>query len=77
MANFVLEIFSEEIPASMQKIAQENFRKIVIEQLQKNFLQFEEKQLRTFIAPCRLGFILTDILLTFQSQIQKKNWTKN
>ena len=72
MANFVLEIFSEEIPASMQKIAQENFRKIVIEQLQKNFLQFEEKQLRTFIAPCRLGFILTDILLTFQSQIQKK-----
>ena len=43
MADFILEIFSEEIPATMQKNAQENLHKIVSDQLQKNHIQFDFK----------------------------------
>ena len=38
MTDFVLEIFSEEIPAKMQKNAVENFKKIAEEIFSKNNL---------------------------------------
>ena len=57
MTDFVLEIYSEEIPAKMQKNAVENFAKIASETLQKNHLKFEANQLKTHISPCRLSLI--------------------
>ena len=72
MADFILEIFSEEIPATMQKNAQENLHKIVSDQLQKNHIQFDFKNLNCFVGPCRIGFILSEISLTQTTQSQKK-----
>ena len=54
MTNFILEIFSEEIPARMQKNAVENFAKIASEVFTKSNLSYENSNLRTFITPSRL-----------------------
>jgi glycyl-tRNA synthetase beta chain len=54
MANFILEIFSEEIPALMQKNAAENFVKIAAEIFAKNNFSLEASQIKSFVAPCRL-----------------------
>jgi glycyl-tRNA synthetase beta chain len=54
MTNFILEIFSEEIPARMQKNAAENFAKIAAEVFAKNNLLYENSSLKTFITPRRL-----------------------
>ncbi len=72
MADFILEIFSEEIPATMQKIAQENLFKIACDQLQRNHLKFDENQLNCFVGPCRIGFMLSNISPTQLSPSQKK-----
>ncbi len=72
MADFILEIYCEEIPATMQKIAEENLQRITIEQLQKNNLQFDINQLSTFVGPCRIGFYLANIDLIQTTQAQKK-----
>lgn len=55
MTDFLLEIFSEEIPAGMQKLAAENFLKIAAEILTKNNLTFDNSQIKTFITPRRLS----------------------
>lgn len=54
MSDFLLEIFSEEIPAKMQKAAAENFLQIAKESLSKNGLLFDELQIKTFVTPRRL-----------------------
>jgi glycyl-tRNA synthetase beta chain len=54
MTDFLLEVFSEEIPATMQKSAAENFLRIATEIFTKNNLSFEPSQIRSFITPCRL-----------------------
>jgi len=72
MADFILEIFSEEIPATMQKNAQENLHKIVIDQFERNHIKFDLKNLNCFVGPCRIGFILSEISLTSKTQSQKK-----
>ncbi|MBU6339237.1 MAG: glycine--tRNA ligase subunit beta [Rickettsiales bacterium] len=54
MTNFILEIFSEEIPARMQKNAVENFAKIAVEIFSKNNLSYENFNLKTFVTPRRL-----------------------
>ena len=54
MSDFLLEIFSEEIPAGMQKAAAENFLKIAAEIFAKNNLTFDNSQIKTFITPRRL-----------------------
>ncbi|MBM5782735.1 MAG: glycine--tRNA ligase subunit beta [Pelagibacterales bacterium] len=54
MTNFLLEIFSEEIPAKMQKPAAENLAKIANEVLAKNNLNFKSEQILTFVTPRRL-----------------------
>lgn len=55
MTDFLLEIFSEEIPAGMQKAAVENFLKIATEIFTKNNLIFDNSAIKTFITPRRIS----------------------
>jgi glycyl-tRNA synthetase beta chain len=61
MTDFVLEIFSEEIPARMQKNSAENFLKIAQEVFAKNNLNFDENLIKVFISPRRLALILKNL----------------
>ncbi len=61
MTDFLLEIFSEETPAMLQKVAAENFTKIATEILFKNNLQFEKTQLRSFVTPRRLTLYIHNL----------------
>lgn len=72
MTDFVLEIFSEEIPAKMQKNAAENFAKIAAEILAKNHLKFISEQIKVFIAPCRLSLVIYDLLPVQKTVKDKK-----
>jgi glycyl-tRNA synthetase beta chain len=61
MTDFVLEIFSEEIPARMQKNSAENFLKIAQEVFIKNNLNLSEDSIKVFISPRRLSLILKNL----------------
>ena len=52
MANFLLELYSEEIPALMQKKAQEAYKEIFAKTFKDNNINFD--RLEVFISPCRL-----------------------
>ena len=56
MAEFLLEIFSEEIPARMQRRATEDLRRIVVEGLKAHRLTVD--QVRSFVTPRRLCLII-------------------
>jgi glycyl-tRNA synthetase beta chain len=73
MSDLLLEIFSEEIPAKMQKNAAENFLRISKEILLDAGLSCEESQIKTFITPQRLVLYI-DRLEQFQtvSAVKKK-----
>jgi glycyl-tRNA synthetase beta chain len=72
MTDFVLEIFSEEIPARMQKNSAENFLKIAQEVLAKNNLNFDENLIKVFISPRRLVLILKNLNVEQIQNAQKK-----
>ncbi len=72
MTDFVLEIFSEEIPARMQKNSAENFLKIAQEVLAKNNLNFDEESIKVFISPRRLVLILKNLNAEQIQNAQKK-----
>lgn len=72
MTDFVLEIFSEEIPARMQKNSAENFLKISQEILAKNNLNFDEESIKVFISPRRLALILKNLNVEQTQNYQKK-----
>jgi glycyl-tRNA synthetase beta chain len=63
MADFILEIFSEEIPALMQKNAAENFAKIAKETFGKNNFLISEEKIKVFVTPNRLTLYLLNISL--------------
>jgi glycyl-tRNA synthetase beta chain len=54
MTSFLLEILSEEIPASMQKDAALNFAKIAAEIFTKNNIEFDQNKIKSMVAPRRL-----------------------
>lgn len=56
MAEWLLEIFSEEIPSRMQKTAQEQLKSLTEQALQKESLSF--KSIRTFVTPRRLTLVV-------------------
>jgi glycyl-tRNA synthetase beta chain len=56
MAELLLEIFSEEIPARMQARAAEDLQRLVTEGLGKNGLTFEG--VRTYVTPRRLVLVI-------------------
>ncbi len=72
MTDFVLEIFSEEIPARMQKNSAENFLKIAQEVFAKNNLNFDEESIKVFISPRRLALILKNLDSEQIQNAQKK-----
>lgn len=61
MSDFLLEIFSEEIPAKMQKAAAENLTKIAVEVLIKNGLAFEDSAIKSFATPKRLALQISEL----------------
>ena len=63
MSDFIFEIFSEEVPAKMQKAAAENFVKIASEIFAKNNLQFSQENIQALVTPRRLALFVGDTLL--------------
>jgi glycyl-tRNA synthetase beta chain len=59
MPELLIELFSEEIPARMQKRAEEDLLKLLREKLEARGLAF--KGARTFSAPRRLGVSVADL----------------
>lgn len=59
MPQLLLELFSEEIPARMQKRAEEDLTRLFAEKLKGAGL--EAKALRTFSTPRRLGLVADDL----------------
>lgn len=56
MAEFLLELFSEEIPARFQKQAMDDLHKLFAEGLSAQGLEF--KAIKTFVTPRRLGLVI-------------------
>jgi len=61
MTNFILEIFSEEIPALMQKNAAENFARIAVEIFAKNNFATTPEQITSLVSPNRLTLQITGL----------------
>jgi glycyl-tRNA synthetase beta chain len=61
MAEFLLEIFSEEIPARMQARAADDLRTMVADGLAKNGITFEA--LRSYVTPRRLVLVIEGLPL--------------
>ncbi len=59
MAQFLFEIFSEEIPARMQKRAMEDLSKMVIDALSKNGIVVESP--KSWVAPRRIGLCIENL----------------
>lgn len=60
MAEFLLEIFSEEIPARMQLRAAEDLKKILEDDLKSRGLKFS--CVNTYVTPRRLVAVITDLI---------------
>lgn len=63
MTDFLLEIFSEEIPAGMQIPAAENFARIAAEIFTKNGLNLQDEQIKSFVTPRRLTLYCSSLEL--------------
>ena len=61
MSDFLLEIYSEEIPALMQKAAAQNLEKITAEIFDKNNLKIDKSKIKAFITPKRLTLYLRNL----------------
>lgn len=61
MSEFLLEIFSEEIPAKFQHLAQEQLKALVEEKLKK--LSLDYSFIQTFSGPRRLGMVVKGLPL--------------
>ena len=59
MPDFLLELFSEEIPARMQARAAEDLRKLVTEALVGAGLLYEGA--KAFVTPCRLALTVKGV----------------
>ena len=60
MGEFLLELFSEEIPARMQKRAAEDLNRLIIEGLENNALTFESSFSR--VTPHRLCVVVEGLI---------------
>lgn len=65
MSEFLLEIYSEEIPARMQNKALENIKRIFLEFFAKENIKIEEKDLNLFIGSRRIT-VVSDKIDEFQ-----------
>ena len=69
MSDFIFEIFSEEVPAKMQKAAAENFVKIASEIFAKNNLQFSQDNIQALVMNQNLSKLTA--LLFLRAKYQK------
>lgn len=74
MAEFLLEIFSEEIPARMQKRASEDLIKLLSDALLKNGLTIND--VSSWSAPRRIGLCIKDLPLKTQDINEEKKGPK-
>lgn len=72
MTDFLLEIFSEEIPARMQKNAAQNFAAIAYETLSRAGLNIAQQQVKIYIAPRRLTLYLDNLRDEQTTQASKR-----
>ena len=70
MAEWLLEIFSEEIPSRMQKGAQEQLKALAIEHLREKDLAF--KSVQTFVTPRRLTLVVEGLPLHTDEKMEEK-----
>lgn len=70
MAEWLLEIFSEEIPSRMQKVAQEQLKTLAEQALQKESLSFEN--IETFVTPRRLTLVVKGLPLQSAETLEEK-----
>lgn len=70
MAEWLLEIFSEEIPSRMQREAQEQLKTLAETQFQEKGLSFEG--VRTFVTPRRLTLLVEGLPLQTPAKLEEK-----
>lgn len=70
MAEWFLEIFSEEIPSRMQRSAQEQMRTLTEQALQKEKLTFDN--INTFVTPRRLTLVVEGLPLKSLEKTEEK-----
>lgn len=70
MAEWLLEILSEEIPSRMQKAAQEQLKSLAEQALQKEKLTFES--IKTFVTPRRLTMVVGGLPLQSAETTEEK-----
>ncbi|MBA3813158.1 MAG: glycine--tRNA ligase subunit beta [Alphaproteobacteria bacterium] len=70
MAEWLLEIFSEEIPSRMQKAAQEQLKSLSEHALKKEGLSFDS--IKTFITPRRLTLVVEGLPLQSPEKREEK-----
>lgn len=70
MAEWLLEIFSEEIPSRMQKAAQDQLKALAEQALQKENLSFG--RIETFVTPRRLTLVVEGLPLKSAETLEEK-----
>lgn len=70
MAEWLLEILSEEIPSRMQKSGQDQLRTLTEQSLQKARLSFES--IKTFVTPRRLTVVVEGLPLKSSETVEEK-----
>ena len=70
MAEWLLEIFSEEIPSRMQKAAQEQLKSLAEQALKQDGLSFET--IETFVTPRRLTLVVQGLPLQSPDKEEEK-----
>ena len=70
MAEWLLEIFSEEIPSRMQKGAQEQLKTLAMDHLREEELTF--KSLQSFVTPRRLTLLVEGLPLHTDEKMEEK-----
>lgn len=74
MAEWLFEIFSEEIPSRMQPEAQAQLTKLAETQLQEHGLSFES--IKTFVTPRRLTLVVEGLPLQTAERLEEKKGPK-
>lgn len=70
MAEWLLEILSEEIPSRMQRTAQEQLKSLAEHALKKEMLSFES--MKTFVTPRRLTLVVEGLPLRSPEKMEEK-----
>ena len=69
MAELLIEILSEEIPASMQEPAARNLERLIIEGLKSEHIDFDQTEY--FFTPRRIGLFISGYPKNLQTSSKK------